>query len=463
MLGVGEPFGVRVEPLLVGRYAEVALKGANRPLFERALVRRARQVLPAGWSAEVRGSRLVVRRSVGRGKRLADGALPASPTRAAGADLGAALGGGPGDGGVAAGDAAGRDGGRSGVGAAAAALDPAALQGVEAALQRCFGLVAVQRALRLAAPAAEDAVGAICVAVAREAQQGGARSFKIAARRADKAYPLDSLALNRYLGAMVAEATGLRVDVHHPDLTVGVDAREDGVYVAGGALPGPGGLPTGTAGRGLLMLSGGIDSPVAGYLAAKRGLLLSAVYFHTFPYTGPGVRAKVEALAARLAAYASPPRLWVGHFTDIQLAIQGQVPEALRTLVARRMMLRVAETLARRERAGALITGDSLGQVASQTLEALAAVGEVATLPLLRPLISMDKTEIIALARRIGTYDISIRPFADCCALFAPRHPRTKPTREEVRAAEAGLEVDALVDAAIGRSERVVVEADGTV
>jgi thiamine biosynthesis protein ThiI len=390
------------EELLLGRCAEIALKGGNRPDFERALLRRAREVLPAGCRTRMAGGRLEVRLPA---------ALPPEPALAA--------------------------------------------------LGRCFGLVAVQRAFRLPRPHTPEELAAACVRVADAASSSGARSFKIAARRADKGYPLTSLELNRMLGAAVATATGLRVDVHRPDLTLGVDARADGVYLTGEVCPGPGGLPTGTAGRALLLLSGGIDSPVAGYLAAKRGLRLSAVYFHTFPYTGDGARAKAVDLARRLAAFAGPVRLWIGGFTPVQLAIQRAVPEPLRTLVVRRLMLRVAEELARRERAGALITGDSLGQVASQTLEALAAVGEVAQLPLLRPLVAMDKTEIIALARRIGTYEVSIRPFDDCCTLFAPRHPRTRPTRAEVRAAEASLDVAALVAAAVAASERLRVAESG--
>lgn len=386
------------ESLLLGHYAEVALKGGNRRVFERALQRAALRLLPADSRAEIRGSRLLV--------RLAPG-VPA----------------------------------QAGV----------------AALQHCFGVVSVRQARRLPRSAGEGELAAAAVEEARRALAGGARSFKIAAQRADKTYPRRSPELNRELGAAVQAGTGLAVDVHRPDLEIGLDVRDDAFYLWGAVLPGPGGLPTGTAGRALALLSGGIDSPVAGYLAAKRGLLLSAVYFHTFPYTGDGTRRKVLDLARVLAGYTGEVRLWVGHFTDIQLAVQAEVPEALRTVVVRRLMLRFAESLARRERAGALVTGDSLGQVASQTLEALTAVGEVAGLPLLRPLIAADKTEIVALARRIGTYPISIRPFEDCCTLFAPRHPRTKPTRAEVRQAESRLDVDGLIARACAASERLRV------
>ena len=393
-----------VEPLLIGRYAEIALKGGNRPAFERALIRAARRRLPEGCRVELRGSRLLAR-------------LPESVPAETGL----------------------------------------------AALQRCFGLVTVQPAWRLARPVEMAAIAAQTLAVARRAQAEGARSFKIAASRTDKTFPVHSLELNRTLGAEVVAATGLRVDVHDPDVEVGVEVRDDAVYFWGRSLPGPGGLPTGTAGRAMVLLSGGIDSPVAAYLAAKRGLLLSGAYFHTFPYTGDGTKQKVVDLARALARYTGDIRLWIGNFTEAQQAVQQAVPEPLRTVVVRRMMLRIAEAFCRRDRAGALVTGDSLGQVASQTLESLAAVGEVAALPLFRPLITADKTEIVDLARRIGTFEISIRPFDDCCTLFAPRHPRTKPTREEVRRAEDGLDVPALVERAAAASERLRVTEDGAV
>jgi len=387
------------EALLIGHYAEIALKGGNRHLFERALLRAARARLPAGSTVDLQGSRLLAR-------------LPAGVAVEAGVS----------------------------------------------ALQRCFGIVSVRPARRLPRPAELQVLTDEAVLMARAS---GAKSFKINARRADKRFALNSPALNREVGGAVSAATGLQVDLHHPDLEIGLDVREDAFYLWGATLPGPGGLPTGTAGRALVLMSGGIDSPVAAYLAAKRGLLLSAAYFHTFPYTGEGTRQKVIDLCRALAAYTGDVRLWVGHFTDVQVAIQERVPEPLRTLVVRRMMLRIAEEFCRRERAGALVTGDSLGQVASQTLEALTAVGEVAALPLLRPLIAADKTEIVALARQIGTYEVSVRPFDDCCTVFAPKHPRTRPTRAEVRDAERDLEVDALVAAAVARSERLRVTVAG--
>ncbi len=384
------------EELVIGRYAEIALKGGNRRPFERALVRRVKDQLGERARVEVSGGRVLV--------HLVPGA----------------------------------------------ALSDATL-----ALCRSFGVVSAQPAVRLLRPVEMSEVASEVIALAQQAIQRGASSFKVAARRADKGFFLNSLELNRVLGAAVAEATGLRVDVHHSDLELEVDVRPDAVFLAGVRVAGPGGLPTGVSGRAVALLSGGIDSPVAAYLAAKRGLALSAVYFHTFPYTGEGARQKVYDLCRRLTVYAGPVRLWVVHFTEIQEAIAELVPEPMRTVVARRMMVRLAEEVARREHAGALITGDSLGQVASQTLEALSAIGEISTLPLLRPLVAWDKTEIVSLARRIDTYSVSIRPFDDCCVLFAPQHPRTRPTRAEAARAEERLDIKTLMASALRKSERL--------
>ncbi len=321
------------------------------------------------------------------------------------------------------------------------------------AMTRVFGLVSVIGAV----PAAPN-MPAIAGAAIDLARASGAHSFKIAARRVWKGFPLTSPEINAALGAAVADATGLAVDVHHPDLTLAVEVRSDVVYLHGQALPGPGGLPLGASGRAVALLSGGIDSPVATYLAGKRGLSVAAVYFHAFPFTGDRTKEKVVDLCRALGRYFGPMRLWVVPFTECQVAIRDLCPAPFATLLTRRMMLRVAEELSRRERAGALVTGDSLGQVASQTLEALAAVGEVAELPLLRPVVALDKDEIVAIARRIGTYDISIRPYEDCCSIFAPRHPRTRPTREQVREAEAPLPAADLLAAALSGSERLFVE-----
>lgn len=390
-----------MEALLIGRYAEIALKGGNRPAFEQALLSAGRFRLAGRARLRIVGSRLLATPEPG---------VPATE--------------------------------------------------VVAALRHCFGLVSVQTAVALRRSAGMEEIAATAIDLARQAMAAGAGSFKVSARRADKTFALRSPEINRVLGDLIATRTGLPVDVHRPDFDLEVDVRSDAIYLAGPRAPGPGGLPSGTAGRGVVLLSGGIDSPVAAYLAAKRGLSLVAAYCHTFPYTGEGARQKVIDLCRSLAAYAGPIRLWVVHFTDIQLAIHQRTPEALRTVVARRMMVRLGEEIARREHAGALVTGDSLGQVASQTLESLAATGEVASLPLLRPLVAWDKTEIIDLARRIQTYDVSIRPYEDCCSLFAPRHPRTKPTRAEAAEAERDLDIASLVPSALEQSVRLRVTED---
>ena len=325
------------------------------------------------------------------------------------------------------------------------------------ALTHVFGLVGVMRAV--AVPPDMGQITAAAIELARSAR---ASSFKIAARRVWKGFPLTSPQINADLGAAVAEATGLRVDVHHPDLTLAVEIRSDVVHLHGPAMPGPGGLPLGASGRAMTLLSGGIDSPVATYLAGKRGLSVAAVYFHAFPFTGDRTKEKVVDLCRALGRYFGPLRLWVVPFAETQVAIRDLCPAPFATLLTRRMMLRVAESLSRRERAGALITGDSLGQVASQTLEAMTSVGEVAELPLLRPVVGLDKDEIVAIARRIGTYDISIRPYEDCCSIFAPRHPRTRPTREQVREAESPLPVADLLASAVERAERLLVQPAGS-
>jgi thiamine biosynthesis protein ThiI len=227
-------------------------------------------------------------------------------------------------------------------------------------------------------------------------------------------------------------------------------------------LPGPGGLPTGTGGRALALISGGIDSPVAAWLAARRGIRITAVHFHSFPFTSERSREKVIDLCRVLAAYTGPLPVWIVHFTEIQRAIQQTIPDPLRVLVMRRMMMRICGALAPREDALALVTGESVGQVASQTLESIAVINEPVRLPVLRPLIGADKTEIVARAEAIGTYPISIRPYDDCCSVFVPAHPRTQPTFEEVQAAETGLDHEALVAEALARSERISIDAPAT-
>ena len=227
------------------------------------------------------------------------------------------------------------------------------------------------------------------------------------------------------------------------------EIRDFGAYIHAAQLPGAGGMPVGTGGRAVLLLSGGIDSPVAGYMMAKRGVELSPLHFASPPYTGERAEQKVAALAGKLAAWAGPMRLGIVPFTEIQEAIARACPEDLFTLIMRRFMMRIAEAVALRDGGGALITGESLGQVASQTLPALGCTDAVTGLPVLRPLIGMDKEEIIAVSRKIDTFDISIQPYEDCCTVFTPRHPRTRPKLEMLEAAEAALDVAALVERAV--------------
>jgi thiamine biosynthesis protein ThiI len=276
-----------------------------------------------------------------------------------------------------------------------------------------------------------------------------ARSFKAEARRADKKFPLTSPQICRQVGGFIHETLKLPVDVHTPDEVVWVEIRETAAYVHTRPAEGAGGLPPGTAGKAVLLLSGGIDSPVAGWRMARRGLSLLPVYFHSYPYTSPEAKEKVLTLARVLAGWCGPMTVRVVSFTEIQETIRKHCPDDLATILTRRSMCRAANAIALRNGAGAVITGDCLGQVASQTLEAMAATEEASALPLLRPLIGMDKEEISRTARKIGTFETSILPYEDCCGLFTPRHPQTKPKIEVVLAAEklydyAGLEAETL-------------------
>jgi len=291
----------------------------------------------------------------------------------------------------------------------------------------------------------------------------GIHTFKVEARRAEKRFHLKSSEINCALGSYLLENhPSLSVDVHNPDLKVEVEVRTREVLLYGSVSPGPGGLPVSSSGRGLLLLSGGLDSPVAGWMAMKRGIKLSAVYFHSFPYTGDRSKEKVVSLARRLAPYNQGEiKLYVAHITEIQEAITHHCPEKMRVTILRRMMMRIAERIAARERALALITGESVGQVASQTLESMNVIGAATSALILKPVCGMDKTEIVEISRRIDTYDTSILPYEDCCSLFVPKHPVTRPVLEEVEAAEAEAGVDwhDLLQQSLGRLEIIKVTA----
>lgn len=283
------------------------------------------------------------------------------------------------------------------------------------------------------------------------------RSFRVTARRGDKRFPLSSPDLNREIGATIFMTTNLPVDLHNPELEIGVEIGAVRSFIYAEHIPGAGGLPVGVSGKINLLLSGGIDSPVAGHLLQKRGCTLQATYFHSPPYTSARAQDKVQKLAAKLAPAQGELALHVVHFTDIQEAIRNLYRDDLNVVLYRRMMMRIACRLAEQGHCAALATGENLGQVASQTLANMAAIEDVAELPVLRPLLAFDKTETIALARRIGTYELSTLPFEDCCSLFVPKHPSTKARLELLTRAEEKLEVNALIEAALSRTEVIAI------
>ena len=319
-----------------------------------------------------------------------------------------------------------------------------------AACRQVFGVVAVARA----APCEKTVAAIVETAKTYLADAfAAARSFKVESKRADKTFPLNSIQLSQEVGGDLAELfPAVTVDVHNPDLTVYVEIREKYAYVHTPAVPGAGGLPIGMGGRAVSLLSGGLDSPVSSWMMARRGVELEMVHFVSPPYTSPQAQEKVLELARLLTGWCGRMMVHIIPFTHIQEEIRKNCPEEYFTLIMRRFMMRLAQAVAARCKAGALVTGESLGQVASQTMLSLGTTDDVCHIPVLRPLIGMDKVEIIRMARQIGTYDTSILPYEDCCTVFTPRHPCTRPKLEDVRAAEAALDVDALVaDAMAGR------------
>ena len=284
-------------------------------------------------------------------------------------------------------------------------------------------------------------------------------TFKVNARRARKNYPLDSMTINGEVGGVLLNAfPEMKVDVHKPDVMLHIEIREK-IYIYSIEIPGPGGMPVGTNGKGMLLLSGGIDSPVAGYMIAKRGVKIDAVYFHAPPYTSERAKQKVVDLAKQVAKYSGPIYLHVVNFTDIQLQIYEKCPHDELTIIMRRYMMRIAERIAADTECLGLITAESIGQVASQTMQSLAATNEVCTMPVYRPLIGMDKQEIIDISEKIGTYETSILPFEDCCTIFVAKHPVTKPNVNVIRKHERflGEEIEGLVETALATKEMVIV------
>ncbi|MFT8317306.1 MAG: tRNA uracil 4-sulfurtransferase ThiI [Sporolactobacillus sp.] len=313
-------------------------------------------------------------------------------------------------------------------------------------LQKIFGIQSISAAIKVGKTIEEMKDG--LMRITRE--ETDARTFKIAARRKDKRFPIQSAELNRELGAYVLQnCEHLKVDVHHPDLKLRIEVGYYETRIYGREYIGAGGLPVGTSGKVMLMLSGGIDSPVAGYLMAKRGALIEAIHFQSPPYTSERAKQKVIDLAQQIQSFGGRLNLHLVPFTKTQLAIRDAVPEDYRITIMRRLMFRIAEKAAEKFGALAIATGESLGQVASQTMESMNTINQVTNMPVLRPLITMDKLEISRIANEIDTYEISIRPYEDCCTIFLPKAPRTKPDRKHAAHFESFFDVDALVNEAV--------------
>ena len=329
------------------------------------------------------------------------------------------------------------------------------LDGAFAACRQVFVVIAVTRALPC--PKDKDAIFH-CARNYLDKELREAKTFKVETRRSDKHFPMNSMEISQYVGGLLHDAyPHLKVDVHDPELCVHVEVREKAAYVHAPSQPGAGGLPTGMGGTAVSLLSGGIDSPVACHMIAKRGVKLELVHFYSPPYTSVQAKEKVVALAKLLAPWCGRMKLHVVPFTEIQEAIRANCPEDHFTLIMRRFMMRLAQGVAARTGAKALVTGESLGQVASQTMDALTVSDQVCTMPVLRPVIGMDKAEIVRLARQIGTFETSILPYEDCCTVFTPRHPRTHPVLADVLEYEKALDIDGLVERALAGVERITI------
>ena len=388
-----------MEKVLLVRYAEIHLKGLNRPYFERALVDNMKRAL--------RGMNPRIEREHGRMyvRGISEEDFPEALER----------------------------------------------------LTRVFGVHSVSPAAAVDKDWETVVAAALALMERKLSEERPGSTFKVFARRSDKHYFMNSDTINKELGGRVLERfPELRVDVHKPEIKLSVEIR-DLAYIYCEEIPGAKGMPTGTAGKASLLISGGIDSPVAGYMMAKRGLTLSAVHFYSYPYTSERARDKVVELTRLVSRYAGEIRLFLVPFTDIQMTIYEKCPEKETTVLMRRLMMKIAERIARSEGAMALITGESLGQVASQTLEALAVTNDAVSMPVFRPLIGFDKDEIMDIARRIGTYETSILPYEDCCTVFVPKHPVTKPKLEDLRRSEAAVDFSGMMDKAIENTEVMTI------
>ena len=380
-----------MQHVLLIRYAEIHLKGLNRGFFERLLIQNIRTAL-AGYSCKV---------------SKADGRFYVTD------------------------------------------LDEALLQPALQRLTRVFGIHSVSVAALL--PKNLDDI----VAYAVEQLQGHTGSFRVNARRSDKSFPLNSMELGAEIGGRIVEALNLPVDLHHPQLQVHVEIREN-AYVYTQIFMGAGGMPVGSNGKAAVLLSGGIDSPVAAWMIAKRGVEICAVHFHSFPYTSEQAKQKVVDLLTILSQWCGKAKLFVVPFTEIQQQIYEKCPESEITVLMRRCMMRIAQRIALQQGCGALVTGESIGQVASQTLEALNCTNSVVTMPVFRPLIGMDKIEIIERAQKIGTFETSNLPYEDCCTIFVPKHPVTHPKIERMEKSETVLDIETLIENAVQNVETIV-------
>ena len=387
--------------ILIVRCGEVALKGMNKPYFERMLADRIRTNLKGFDGVDVKRHEGLI--FVRADKRLSMDAIIKETTKV-------------------------------------------------------FGVASVSKAIE--AEPELDKIGEAAVGYMTELiNTRGVKTFKVEAKRADKNFPVKSPEIGRIIGAKILIGCKvLKVDVHDPDVLLHVDVRHDRTYIYEGKVNGFGGLPLGTNGKGMVLLSGGIDSPVAAWMMAKRGMLIEAVHFHSYPYTSPRAQQKVEELAGILASYCGRFKMHVINLLPIQEQIVMNCPEEETTILVRRFMMKIAERIAEKRDCMMLITGENLGQVASQTAEALVVTDASVTKPVMRPLISMDKVDIMEKAKEIGTYEKSIEPYEDCCTVFLPKHPTTKPRLERILASESKLDAEGLIEAALNSAEVVDID-----
>lgn len=324
------------------------------------------------------------------------------------------------------------------------------------ALKKVFGIAALSRAC--VAQKDMDDIKTITVQYLEE-ELSCAETFKVEAKRSDKKFPYKSPEIARELGGYIlSKFNNLKVDVHNPEVTVTVEIRDNYAFIRGNNIKGAGGMPVGTSGRAAILISGGIDSPVAGYMMAKRGIELVAVHFASPPYTTELAELKVMELLRRVSKYSGPITTYVVGFTEIQEEIRNKCPEEYFTIIMRRFMMKISEKLALKQNCSALITGESVGQVASQTMYALACTDAAVQMPVFRPCIGMDKDEIVAISRKIDTFETSIQPYEDCCTVFTPKHPKTRPRLEDVIEAEKVMDIDALIEKAIQNTRKSVIK-----